>query len=65
MPWDNDLGRTKYKMKHSQQMDMAFDYGVNFFDTAELIQFHQAKRHREKLAVLYQDGLNLKIIEIK
>ena len=43
-----------------QQMDMAFDYGVNFFDTAELYPIPPSEKHREKLAVLYQDGLNLK-----
>jgi len=32
-----------------EQMDYALEKGINFFDTADYMQFHQKKKHMEKL----------------
>jgi predicted aldo/keto reductase-like oxidoreductase len=39
-----------------RQMDMAYDYGVNFLILQNFIQFHQALKHKEKQVELFQDG---------
>ena len=47
-----------------QQMDMAFDYGVNFLTLQNYIQFHPALIPKERQVELFQSGLIKREIEI-
>ena len=58
-------GQQNTEEEGHEQMDYAVDRGVNFFDTAELIQFHQRQKHKEVPKQSLELGLRKTTIETK